>query len=86
MAIESILPWPVSVGLWFIEGKGGDRFTESYKNPLAIVDRIRLISKMRGVKAFELHYPYEVNEDNFDEIRKVAKEEGLKILEGFVQK
>ena len=80
MKTESPLPWPISVGVWFIEGRGGDRFTESYKEGIPIVDRIRMASKMRGVKAFEIHYPYEVTEDNFDEIRSVAKNEGLKIL------
>ena len=80
MAGKSILPWPISVGVWFIEGKGGDRFTESFKEPIPIVDRIRLAGKMKGVGAIEIHYPYEVTEDNFEEIRNVAKNEGLKIL------
>ena len=80
MAEKSTLPWPISVGIWFIEGKGGDRFTESYKDPLPIIDRIRMAGKMRGIKAIETHYPYEVTEENFDEVRSVAKDEGLKIL------
>lgn len=80
MSQECSLPWPVSVGVWFIEGRGGDRFTESYKEGIPIVDRVRLAGKMRGVKAIEIHYPYEVTEDNFGEIRSTAKDEGLKIL------
>ncbi len=74
------LPWPISVGLWFIEGKGGDRFTSSYKDGIPILDRIRAAGKMRGVKGIELHYPYEVTEDTFDKVRKCAREQGLKIL------
>lgn len=79
-AEKSSLPWPLSVGLWFIESKGGDRFTESYKDPIPILDRIHLAAKMRGMKAIELHYPYEATEENFDEIRATARDEGLKIL------
>ena len=50
MSDECALPWPVSVGVWFIEGRGGDRFTESHKEGIPIVDRIRLAGQMRGVK------------------------------------
>lgn len=80
MAGKSTLPWPISVGVWFIEGRGGDRFTDSYKEGIPIVDRIRLAATMRGVKAIEIHYPYEVTEENFEEVRHLAKSEGLKIL------
>ncbi|MCL5104993.1 MAG: hypothetical protein M1133_12885 [Armatimonadetes bacterium] len=74
------LPWPISVGVWFIEGKGGDRFTESYKEGIPILDRIRMAGKMRGVKGIEIHYPYEVDESSFDAVRRCARDEGLKIL------
>lgn len=73
------LPWPVSVGVWFIESKGGDRFTESYKEGIPIIDRIHLAGKMRGVKGIEIHVPYEVTEDSFDEVRRAARDNGLKI-------
>ena len=76
----SRLPWPISVGLWFVEGRGGDRFTSQYKEGLSIPERIKLVGKMRGVKGFELHLPYEVTDKNFDEVRKLAREEGLKIV------
>lgn len=74
------LPWPISVGVWFVEGKGGDRFTASYKEGIPILDRIRMVGTMRGVKAIEIHYPYEVDEDNFDHVRQCAQDHGLKIL------
>jgi xylose isomerase len=74
------LPWPISVGVWFIEGKGGDRFTASYKDPLSILDRICMAGTMRGVQGIEIHYPYEVDEKNFDQVRKCAKDQGLQIL------
>jgi len=76
----SSLPWPVSVGLWFVESRGGDRFTSQYKEGISVVERIKLVGKMRGVKGFELHVPYEVTDKTFDEVRKLAREEGLKIV------
>jgi len=74
------LRWPISVGIWFVESPGGDRFTKQYKPGLSILERIELIGKMRGVKGFEAHYPYEINEDNFEEVRRAARDNGLKIL------
>lgn len=74
------LPWNISVGLWFVEAKGGDRFTSQFKPGIPVLDRIHLAGKMRGVKAIELHYPYEVTEDTFEIVRKTARDNGLKIL------
>lgn len=76
----SQLPWNISVGLWFVEGKGGDRFTSAHKQPLPILDRIDVVGKMRGVRAIEMHYPYEVTDENFDAVRKRARDNGLKVL------
>lgn len=74
------LPWPISVGLWFIESPGGDRFTSAYKKGIPVIDRIHLAGTMRGVRGVEMHYPYEVDEDNFEDICKAAKDEGLRIV------
>jgi xylose isomerase len=74
------LPWKISVGLWFIESKGGDRFTAQFKTGTTIMERIELAGKMRGVSGIELHYPYEVTEDTFEAVRKAARDNGLKIL------
>jgi sugar phosphate isomerase/epimerase len=80
MAKKVQLPWPVSVGIWFVEGKGGDRFTSSYKPGMPIMDRIDLVGKMRGVRGIEIHVPYEVTEDTFESVRKRARDNGLKIV------
>ena len=79
MTTSHQLPWPISVGVWFIEGKGGDRFTSSYKEPLPILDRIRLAGKMRGVQAIEIHYPTSDRRE-FDECASSPRTRGLKIL------
>ena len=78
MAVK--LPWPVSVGLWFVESRGGDRFTSSFKEPMPVLDRIDYVGKMRGVKGIEMHLPYEATDENFEDIRKAARDNGLKII------
>jgi len=50
IVVNCKLPWPISVGVRFVEGKGGDRFTASYKEGIPILDRIRMVGTMRGVK------------------------------------
>lgn len=74
------LPWPISVGLWFVESRGGDRFTEAFKMGISIPERIELVGKMRGVKGIELHLPYEVTEETFGDVRRRVKDQGLKIV------
>jgi xylose isomerase len=74
------LPWKISGGLWFIESKGGDRFTSQFKEGIPVEERIKLLGDSKLVNGIELHYPYEVEEDSFDRIRNVAKDFNLKIL------
>ncbi len=74
------LPWPISVGLWYVGSKGGDRFTSGYREAIPVPERIEQIAKMRGVKGIELHVPYEVTDETFEEVRKSAKDAGLKIV------
>ena len=74
------LPWKISAGLWFIEGKGGDRFTSQFREGISIEDRIKLLGDSGLVDGIELHYPYEVTEATFDKIRNITKNYGLKIL------
>lgn len=74
------LPWKISAGLWFIEGKGGDRFTSKFREGISIEDRIKLLGDSGLVDGIELHYPYEVTEATFDKIRNITKNYGLKIL------
>ena len=51
------LPWPISVGIWFVESRGGDRFTRQYKPGTEIPARIQLIGKMRGCAASSCTIP-----------------------------
>ena len=74
------LPWNVSVGLWYVDSARGDRFTPKFREGIPIVDRINMCGKMRGVKGIELHYPYEVTEDTFEQVRKACRDNGLKLI------
>jgi len=74
------LPWKISAGLWFIESKGGDRFTSQFKEGISVEERIKLLGNSGLVDGIELHYPYEIDENNFDKIRDISKDYNLKIL------
>ncbi len=74
------LPWNISAGVWFIESKGGDRFTSRFKEEISIKERIKLLGDSGLVNGIEIHYPYEVTEESFEEIRNTAKNYNLKIL------
>lgn len=74
------LPWKISAGLWFIESRGGDRFTSQFKEGIPVEERIKLLGDSQLVDGIELHLPYEVTEDTFDKIRNIAKDFNLKIL------
>ncbi len=74
------LPWNISAGVWFIEGPGGDRFTSRFKEGVSINERIKLLGDSGLVNGIEIHYPYEVTEESFDELRKIARNYNLKIL------
>lgn len=74
------LPWKISAGLWFIESEGGDRFTSRFKEGIEVKERIKLLGDSGLVDGIELHYPYEVTEDNFESIRNTAKNFNLNIV------
>lgn len=74
------LQWKISAGLWFIEAKGGDRFTSQFKKGKPVEERIKLLGDSGLVNGIELHFPYEVVEDSFDRIRTIAKNFNLQIL------
>jgi len=40
------LPWSISVGIWFVESRGGDRFTRQYKPGMEIPARIQAMERM----------------------------------------
>lgn len=57
------LPWEISAGLWFIESKGGDRFTSQFKKEIPVEERIKLLGNSQLVDGIELHLLYEVTEE-----------------------
>jgi len=71
----------ISVGVWFM-GSVADRFVhEGYRGQKNILERIKDISEIEGVSGIEIHYPTEINEKNFNSIKKLLKETGLKVVQ-----
>lgn len=83
--VEFKLEPKFSAGIWYFS-PAGSRFHDSYGMPLNIDERLKIILKMYDEKAIdsnfrlEAHYPNEINEDNLDKYKQVAKETGIKLI------
>ncbi len=71
----------VSCGIWFL-GATSDRFVKAgYRPDKTIVERFHLAASIPGVKGLEMHYPTEVTDANYRELKKLADDLGLKIVQ-----
>ena len=71
----------VSCGIWFL-GATSDRFVKAgYRPDKTIVERFNLAAVIPGVKGLEMHYPTEVTDVNYKELKKLADDLGLKIVQ-----
>ncbi len=71
----------VSCGIWFL-GATSDRFVKAgYRPDKTIVERFNLAASIPGVKGLEMHYPTEVTDANYKELKKLADDLGLKIVQ-----
>jgi len=71
----------VSCGIWFL-GATSDRFVKAgYRPDKTIVERFNLAALIPGVKGLEMHYPTEVTDANYKELKKLADDLGLKIVQ-----
>ena len=71
----------VSCGIWFL-GATSDRFVKAgYRPDKTIVERFNLAAVIPGVKGLEMHYPTEVTDANYKELKKLADDLGLKIVQ-----
>ncbi len=68
-----------SVGIWYF-APGGGRFHDRYVPDKTIPERIEVAKQMAdlGVTGIEAHYPSEINEDNIDLYKDLAKS-GIKV-------
>ena len=58
-------------------GPCGDKFCSGYRQTRTTEERIKAASKIKGLRAVELHYPNMVNEQNLVAVKKSLSEAGL---------
>jgi len=69
-----------SAGIWYL-GAVGDRFAkQGYRPDRTIEERYHAVAGVKGLAGMEMHYPNEVNEENLDQIKRLASETGLKTV------
>lgn len=71
----------VAAGIWYL-GATGDRFVkEGYRDDKSIRERFELAASVEGVSGLEMHYPTEITDDNYKEMKKLADDLGLEIVQ-----
>jgi xylose isomerase len=71
----------VSAGIWFL-GATADRFVrQGYRPDLSIEERFKLAAGVEGVAGLEMHYPTEVTDANHRDLKKLADDLGMKIVQ-----
>ncbi|MGA2477157.1 MAG: TIM barrel protein [Spirochaetia bacterium] len=70
----------VSVGMWYM-GATGDRFVKAgYRPDRTIEERFDAAGKIPGVGGLEMHYPTEINDKNWKDLKKRAADMNLKFV------
>ena len=70
----------ISAGIWYL-GAVGDRFVkQGYRPDKTIAERFKIAGAIAGVQGIELHYPTELSDNNFLELKKLANGLGLKYV------
>jgi len=71
----------VSAGIWYL-GATADRFVrEGYRPDKTIEERFRLAAGIRGVSGLEMHYPTEVTDATYKDLKRLADDLGLRIVQ-----
>lgn len=71
----------ISMGIWGNTNLR-DRFNPNgYKNDVSVEDRIREVASIKGIEGIELHFPTEINWENYKQIEKVLQDHHLKIIQ-----
>lgn len=71
----------VSCGIWFL-GATSDRFVkQGYRPERTIEERFRLAANIPGVGGLEMHYPTEVTDENYKDLKRLADDLGMKIVQ-----
>jgi xylose isomerase len=71
----------ISMGIWGNTNLP-DRFnTNGFGEFVPVLDRIRQVGQIEGIRGIELHLPTEINEENAYEVEKVLKDHDLRIVQ-----
>jgi L-rhamnose isomerase len=71
----------VSAGIWFL-GATSDRFVkQGYRPDRSIEERFKLAASVEGVSGLEMHYPTEITDDNYKDMKKLADDLGMEIVQ-----
>ncbi len=71
----------VSAGIWFL-GATSDRFVkQGYRPDISIEERFKLAASVDGVGGLEMHYPTEVTDANYKDLKKLADDLGMEIVQ-----
>ena len=71
----------VAVGIWFM-GATSDRFVkQGYREDNTIEERFRMIAGIEGAGALEMHYPTEVTDANYKDLKRLAADLNLEIVQ-----
>lgn len=71
----------VSCGIWFL-GATSDRFVRAgYRPDKTIRERFELAASIEGVQGLEMHYPTEVTDDTYKDLKQLAVDLGMEIVQ-----
>jgi xylose isomerase len=71
----------VATGIWFL-GATSDRFVkQGYRPDISIEERFKLAASVEGVGGLEMHYPTEITDDNYKDMKKLADDLGMEIVQ-----
>ena len=71
----------VATGIWFL-GATSDRFVkEGYRPDISIEERFKLAASVEAVGGLEMHYPTEVTDENYKDLKQLADDLGMKIVQ-----
>jgi len=71
----------VSAGVWYL-GATHDRFVKAgYRPDKTMVERFKIAASVEGVQGLEMHYPTEITDDNYKEMKSLANDLGLEIVQ-----
>ena len=71
----------VSAGIWYL-GATYDRFVrEGYRTDRSIEERFKVAGSIEGVSGLEMHYPTEITDQTYKNLKNLASDLGLEIVQ-----